>query len=136
MPKTFDGLIESRRAWIDNVLKPWCRQAARIDLLKADQEWHDIAGRVDTEFTLWLWAWSRFPALYVDDLKGLDESFEVQVTLKDGTRVVGFPDARESQRGMLVVITADAANPQAGPFSIDDVINVERVTSPAADTLS
>lgn len=133
---TFPGLIESRRDWIENVLKPWCRQAVRMELLKAADEWHDIAGRVAPELTLWLWAWSRFPALYVDDLQGMDESYEVQVTLRDGSQIVGFPDARESQRGMLVLVTSDESNPHAGPFSIDDIVGIERITPPTADTPS
>jgi hypothetical protein len=130
MPHTFTELVEARKAWIEGVLRPWCRQASRIELLKAQDEWHDIAGRVDTEFTLWLWAWSRFPALYVDELKGLDESYEVRVTLQDGHEVTGFPDARESSRGMLVLFAGSDAEPQhVGPFSIDDVASVERAAS-------
>lgn len=130
MPQTFNELVESRKAWIEDVLRPWCRQAKRIELLKAHDEWHDIAGRVDQEFTLWLWAWSRFPALYVEDLKGLDESFEVAVTLADGRQVTGYPDARESQRGLLVLLAStDTGREHVGPFSIDDIASVERVES-------
>ena len=79
---SFDALAASRRAWIDDVLRPWCREARRTDLLKAEQEWNDIAGKVDADRTLWLWAWSRFPCLYVDGLGGLEESWEVRVTLR------------------------------------------------------
>jgi hypothetical protein len=130
MADTFNDLVESRKAWIDFILKPWCRQATRADLLKAHDEWHNIAGRVDQEFTLWLWAWSRFPALYVEDLKGLDESFEVRVTLSDGREVTGYPDARESSRGLLVLLVSSTAEPQhIGPFSIDDVASVKRIQS-------
>jgi hypothetical protein len=137
MPHTFSELVEARKAWIDGVLRPWCRQAKRIELLKAHDEWLDIAGRVDQEFTLWLWAWSRFPALYVDELKGLDESYEVRVTLQDGREVTGFPDARESGRGMLVLFAnSETGSHHVGPFSIDEVAGVERLNSPAAGTRS
>ncbi len=128
MPQSFFELVEARKTWIDGVLKPWCRQASRIELLKAHDEWHDIAGRVDQEFTLWLWAWSRFPALYVDELKGLDESYEVRITLKDSRQLTGFPDARESHRGMLVLFsTSETGSRHAGPISIDDIASVEHV---------
>ena len=100
---SFQDLVESRKAWISESLIPWCRQASLVDLRKAAEEWGDIAGRVDPEFSLWLWAWSRFPALYVDGLRGLEETFEVAVRLRDGRVLRGFPDARQSRRGMLVV---------------------------------
>ncbi|MEZ6067004.1 MAG: hypothetical protein R3B90_15180 [Planctomycetaceae bacterium] len=121
---TFDQLAVSRREWIRGVLQPWCQHAPRRELLKAAQEWNDIAGRVDPQFTLWLWAWSRFPALYVDGLKGLEESFEVRVTLRSGECVDGYPDARESERGLLVL---QGASTPVGPFSIDDITSVERL---------
>ncbi|MCA9080733.1 MAG: hypothetical protein KDA58_09255, partial [Planctomycetaceae bacterium] len=58
---TFDELVASRRAWNETVLKPWCQSASRKELRLAAQEWLDIAGRAAPEFTLWPWAWSRFP---------------------------------------------------------------------------
>ena len=42
---TFDQLVASRRRWIDQELAPWCRAAARVDLVKAADEWLDIAGK-------------------------------------------------------------------------------------------
>jgi hypothetical protein len=120
----FDDLVASRKDWIESVLKPWCRGAPLGELRKAAQEWHDIAGRVDPDLTLWLWAWSRFPVLYHDSLRGLDESFQVKVRLRDGTEQTGFPDSRASRRGTLMLATGEG---DVGPFSIDDVESVERV---------
>ena len=119
----FDELVTSRKEWIESVLKPWCRGAALSELLKAADEWGDIAGRVDPDRTLWLWAWSRFPVLYHDGLSGLDESYRVKLRLRDGTEQVGFPDARGSSRGTLMLATEEGS---VGPFSIDDVEAVER----------
>lgn len=126
MPQSFTDLIASRKQWLEDVLKPWCRQATRAELLKAVDEWHDIAGRVDPEFTLWLWAWSRFPTLHVDDLQGLDETYRVCVTLRDGTHIVGFPDARQSRRGMLILLIDNGESSE--PISIDNVEHVARVS--------
>lgn len=124
----FADLITSRREWIDGVLQPWCRQAALKDLREAELEWPNLAGSVDPAATLWLWAWSRFPALVYDGLNGLNETREVQVTLRDGRTVTGYPDGRQSQHGQLVLI---APRPQPargfdehGPFSIDEVVSV------------
>lgn len=119
---TFEDLVTSRKGWIENVLRPWCRSAPRLELLKAEQEWQDIAGRVDPERTLWLWAWSRFPVLVVEGLTGIDESFEVTVTLKDGSRHTGYPDAAGSERGQLVL----QADREHGPFPLDDIEFIER----------
>ena len=65
----FSALVASRRNWIDLTLKPWCRSASRRDLLAAEQDWLDIAGTADPHKTLWPWAWSRFPVLFVDDYR-------------------------------------------------------------------
>lgn len=129
MPQTFDELIASRRAWIDTVLKPWCQQATLRDLRRADEEWGDIAGRVDTEATLWTWAWSRFDALVCPDLPGVNETRPIRVTLKDGRTAVGFPEGRLSCRGELYLIAVETDDPLAhdelGPFALDDIVSVE-----------
>jgi hypothetical protein len=104
---TLAEIVASRREWIDSVLKPWCRAASRAELLAAEQEWADLAGRADPNKTLWPWAWSRFPALYVEGLAGIDESFEVEMTLRDGSTYAGFPDAGRSQRGQILLISVD-----------------------------
>ena len=122
----FEQLVESRQDWIETVLKPWCRRAALADLRKAAEEWGDIAGRVDPDRTLWLWAWSRFPALHHEGLQGLEESYAVRIWLRDGTDQHGFPDARASRRGTLVLF-GDSGD--LGPFAIDDIVRVERVES-------
>ena len=100
----FHELSASRRAWIQEFLIPWCRRANVPSLLKAEMEWGDVAGRVDPQFSLWLWAWSRFPVLYVDGLRGLEESYCVRVTMSDGTQHEGYPEGRTSQRALLVLV--------------------------------
>ncbi len=122
---TFEELAASRRAWIEDVLKPWCREAVRKDLLRAAMEWGDIAGRVDADATLWTWAWSRFPALVHEGLTGVNETRVVTVTLTNGETVRGFPDARESTEGRLVLISDAPGSEAQGPFSIDDIVDVK-----------
>ncbi|VAX42004.1 hypothetical protein MNBD_PLANCTO02-546 [hydrothermal vent metagenome] len=122
---TFYELAVSRRNWIDEVLAPWCQTVTRKELLKAEMEWLDIAGKVDETATLWTWAWSRFPELVYDGLAGVNETREVCVTLKDGNKVVGFPDGRRTEKGMLYLVTSDSTTPEAGPFSIDDIKHVK-----------
>ncbi|QDT66527.1 hypothetical protein [Calycomorphotria hydatis] len=122
---TFDELVTSRKAWIDEVLQPWCKNATRKELLQAEGDWQNIAGRVDPAGTLWTWAWSRFPVLVHDELPGLQETHAVRVSLNDGTTAIGFPDARETERGLLVLIPVDVSDGSLlGPFSIDDVADV------------
>ncbi|HIE99851.1 MAG TPA: hypothetical protein EYG03_05770 [Planctomycetes bacterium] len=124
---SFEELAASRRQWIDDVLRPWCRQATLKQLRQAEVEWLDIAGRVDIQATLWTWTWERFDVLTHPDMAGVNESHEVQVTLKDGTVVQGFPDSRESQRGTLLLVPfgAESEEPQIlGPYAVDDVAAV------------
>lgn len=121
--RTFHELVESRKAWIAQVLKPWCRVASRRDLLMAEQEWVDLAGRPAPEKTLWLWAWSRFPALVEEELATIDETRTVTVRCRDGRTGHGFPDARQSERGELILVSETGET--AGPFSIDEIMSVE-----------
>jgi hypothetical protein len=125
---TFADLVAARKAWIETVLQPWSASAKRADLLLAEQEWTDIAGKVDPAKTLWAWAWGRFPSLVHAEL-GLDEAAEVRVRLRDGREARGYPDARKSQRGLLVLYGRDNAGKYTdlGPFSIDDVAEVARL---------
>ncbi len=122
----FDQLVASRQEWIQTVLMPWCRAASLKHLRRAEREWGDIAGKVDPQATLWTWAWGRFPGLIVEGLRGFDESFAVTVTLQDGRQQAGFPDARRSEGGTLVLV-AGAGSADLGPFSIDEIVSVERV---------
>lgn len=124
---TFADLVSSRKAWLADVLQPWCQAAARKDLLLAEQEWTDIAGKVDPEATLWRWAWSRFPELVHESL-GIEETSEVEVRLRNGSVIRGYPDSRKSQRGMLTLLTTNDTGRfiDAGPFSLDDVVSVKR----------
>lgn len=127
----FEELVASRRAWIRDVLEPWCRQANRKELLKAEKEWGDIAGRVDANATLWTWAWSRFPALVHEGIAGVDETKPVRVVLQDGQQIEGYPDARESLRGQLTLLVVSPTTPgqssNVGPISIDDIADVDSV---------
>lgn len=129
---TFDDLAASRREWIATVLQPWCMAAPLKELRRAELEWHDIAGRVDPEATLYTWAWSRFPALVHDGMTGVNETHEVRVTLRDGTLLTGFPDSRQSRQGRLVLLTfADGRLHESGPHAIDEIASVERVDAVA-----
>lgn len=124
----FQALSASRRGWIQEVLIPWCRTANAPSLLRAELEWGDIAGRVDPQFSLWLWAWSRFPVLYVEGLRGLDESYLVRVTLLDGSQYEGYPDSRASSRAQLVLVDReDGKTVERGPLRLDQVQSVERI---------
>jgi hypothetical protein len=127
--ESFEQLAASRRQWINEVLMPWCRQASLRDLREAEHDWMNIAGRVDPAMTLYTWAWSRFPVLIHDGMAGLNETQEVRVELCNGEIVVGYPDARESCRGQLVLAAAtDVGFDQLGPFSIDEIAAVELVS--------
>lgn len=125
----FDELVISRKEWINQILRPWCQQARRSELLKADVEWLDIAGKVTPDKTLWLWAWSRFPELVHESL-GIEETSQVEVALQDGRQFDGFPDSRQSLHGQLVLlgIDLDSGRPiEHGPFSIDEIAYVRRI---------
>lgn len=126
---SFDELVTSRKAWLNDVLKPWCQTAPRKDLLKGEAEWTDIAGKVDPVKTLWLWAWSRFPALVHENL-GIEETSEVRIELRDGRVYSGFPDSRDSVHGQLILLSPDPNSGKLlrqGPFSIDEIASVRRV---------
>ncbi|MCA9038050.1 MAG: hypothetical protein KDA91_23155 [Planctomycetaceae bacterium] len=127
--RTFDELAASRRHWIEEVLRPWCQAASMAQLRKAELEWLDIAGKVDTKATLWTWAWERFPAIVHPDLPGVNETNEMVVTLNDGGTFTGYPDNRQSTRGQLVLITADDTGTlqSFGPFSIDQIAQIDRI---------
>jgi hypothetical protein len=129
-PRSFAELADSRKAWIAEVLQPWCRQASRSDLRLAELEWGDIAGKVDAGKTLWAWAWSRFPAAVHAEL-GLDETTPLAVTLKQGQIACGYVDARASTAGQLVLLgRPDPDQPLStlGPFNIDDIATIERLS--------
>ncbi len=121
----FESLAASRRDWIENVLRAWCRQATLKELRKADVEWFDIAGRADANATLWTWAWERFPEIVHPQLSGVHETHEVQITLKDGRTLSGFPDARQSLRGILVLVGSD----DGGAIVSSDPIVIDQITA-------
>lgn len=129
---TFEALVASRKAWLNDVLKPWCQSAPRTSLRMAELEWNDIAGRVSPEKSLWAWAWGRFPELVHPELNGIDESSAVTVTLKNGRQVTGYPDARQSEQGQLVILCRDPAGGRTtseGPFPMEDIASIVRVQS-------
>lgn len=125
--RSFEQLAAARRDWIEQVLRRWCRQAALKELRKAELEWFDIAGRADTHATLWTWAWERFPAIVHAELPGVHETHPVKVKLNDGSVRVGYPDARQSQKGILVLIevNSDGAMVTHSPVSIDQISSIE-----------
>ena len=117
--QTFADLVASRKAWLADVLTPWCRQAALADLRRAELEWVDIAGKVDPEKTLWYWAWSRFPELVNADLMAIDEARRVTVVLRDGRRFTGYPDSRRSKQGQLDHRDARSGSARGAPMRTD-----------------
>jgi len=125
IPASFDELTASRREWIENVLRAWCRQATLKDLRKAEQEWFDIAGRADAHATLWTWAWERFPDIVHPELPGVHETHEVHVKVSDGTVLSGYPDARLSQRGMLVIVGTNAS----GNLVTHEAVSIDQVAA-------
>ena len=126
--ETFEQLAASRRGWIEQVLRVWCQQASLKELRKAEQEWFDIAGRADANATLWTWAWERFPAIVHPDLPGVHETHLMDVHLHDGSKLSGYPDARQSLRGMLVLVGTDVDGSMMthGAVSIDQIADVRR----------
>jgi hypothetical protein len=128
---SFAELIASRREWIEQTLRPWCRVAALKDLNRAELEWEDIAGKVDPKATLWTWAWSRFPEIVHEGLAGVNETHAVRVTLKSGQTHAGYPDNRRTAGGRLILMSAEPVGPgelpEIGPISIDDIIRIERI---------
>jgi len=130
---TYTELVNSRREWIELVLKPWCRVARLTDLKRAALEWEDIAGKVDPKVTLWTWAWSRFPDIVHEGLSGVDETHAVRITLKNGAAHVGYPNNRKSEGGRLFLLSIESTGPgrvaEIGPISIDDIAHIERVSS-------
>ena len=120
----FEQIVESRKRWLADILQPWCRSAGRADLRRAELEWTDLAGKVDPQATLWTWAWGRFPALVSEGIRGVDETWSVTVTLKNGQTHTGYPDARQTEHGHLVLVEADGG--ALGPFSIDDIAGVTK----------
>jgi hypothetical protein len=128
---SFADLIASRRDWIEQVLKPWCRVAGLKDLKRAELEWADIAGKVDAKATLWTWAWGRFPEIVHEGFVGVDETNAVRVKLKNGQSHAGYPDNRKTEGGRLILLSAEPAGPgraaEIGPISIDDIAQIERI---------
>lgn len=94
-------------------------------------EWSDIAGRVDPAASLWAWAWSRFPSLVHDGLPGVNETYEVRVTLRDGSSLEGYPDNRRTVGGRLALLCRSDDDPgrfvEAEPVSIDEIAYVDRL---------
>lgn len=120
---SFGDLVQSRRAWIDEVLIPWCNVSSRKDLLLAEHEWQDLAGRPAPEMTLWKWAWERFPVLAEHGLNTINETNPVIVQCEDGRTGAGYPDAQRSLGGLLCLI--DDQGQLVGPFAIDEISSIQ-----------
>jgi hypothetical protein len=60
------------------------------------------------------------------DLPGINETDEVELTLEDGRTFTGYPNARETHRGQLVVL--QSSGELSEPLSIDDIASVSRST--------
>ncbi len=128
-PSAFDDLIASRRAWLFGALRPWCQHAPLVQLRMAQLEWVNLAGNADVTKTLWLWAWERFPELVHESL-GIDEGYPVEVTLASGECVTGYPDGKRSLDGELYLVRLGrtGAAQTIGPWTIDEIVAVRRVT--------
>ena len=128
---TFVDLVTSRQAWIAEVLRPWCCGAPWKELQLAEQEWLNLAGKVDPEGTLWAWAWSRFSGLVNTQTWKIDETYPISVKLTNGQTFAGYPDGRRSLQGKLLLLCRDQAQPRkfvdAGPFRIDEIFSVTTV---------
>ena len=65
-----------------------------------------------------------------EGLAGVNETHAVQVTLKDGATLAGFPDARKSKRGCLVLVAAapgsTGRHEESRPVAIDEIAAVRR----------
>ena len=135
--ETFEQLAASRRDWINQVLRVWCQQASLQDLRKAALEWFDIAGRADANATLWTWAWERFPVLVHPDLPGVHDTHLIDVLLHDGSRRSGYPDARQSLRGVLVLVGTDVDGSMIthDAVSIDQIADVRQAEKSSESTL-
>lgn len=125
----FLELAASRRRWIEDILRPWCRRAILKDLRQAEMEWFDLAGKVDPAATLWTWSWERFSDLIHPELPGVHETYRVEVLLRNGKRLTGYPDSRKSRRGMLVLVDQVLGQGlvESPAVSIDDVEQVNRL---------
>lgn len=126
--QTFVDLVTSRQKWIAEVLRPWCASADWKELQLAEQEWLNLAGKVEPEGTLWAWAWNRFPGLVNTQSWKIDETHPISIKLVNGQTFDGYPDGRRSLQGKLVLLCRDRAQPQkfvdAGPFRIDEIVSV------------
>ncbi|MEY2727179.1 MAG: hypothetical protein RLZZ458_3046 [Planctomycetota bacterium] len=127
----FQSLADSRKAWIQTVLRQWCHTATVQDLRRAELEWFDLAGRADAAATLWTWAWERFPDAVHADFPGLNETWPLEVALTSGEVIRGYPDARRSLRGQLVLVSHESAGPggltESAPVSLDHIRSIRRV---------
>lgn len=128
----FQSLAASRRDWIQTILRPWCQTATVQDLRRAELEWHDLAGRADAAATLWTWAWERFPDAVHADFPGLNETWPLEVQLVDGEILRGYPDARRSLRGQLVLVSHEPAATgglsESVPVLLDQVSSIRRLS--------
>lgn len=122
----FVSLVESRKHWIQHVLRPWCRFASVAELRLAALNWGDLAGQISPEATLWPWAWERFEGVIHTEL-GFDESRQWNVSLCNGSEVSGYINGRLSRGEQIVLVYRDCHSQElttTSPISLDEISSI------------
>ncbi|QDV31048.1 hypothetical protein Spb1_29850 [Planctopirus ephydatiae] len=122
----FVSLVESRKHWIQQVLRPWCRSAPVTELRLAALNWVDLAGQISPDATLWPWAWERFEGVIHTEL-GFDESRQWKVSLRNGSEASGYINGRLSRGEQIVLVYRDSHSEQlttTSPIGLDEISSI------------
>lgn len=122
----FVSLVESRKHWIQHVLRPWCRFASVAELRLAALNWGDLAGQISPDATLWPWAWERFEGVIHTEL-GFDESRQWNVSLRNGSEISGYINGRLSRGEQIVLVYRDGHSQElttTSPISLDEISSI------------